>query len=266
MVVTQPSFTLADVDGRIQSALSQAIGAQSFYQNQNVSYAPVYQQISNQADGSAQSAANAISALSSSINTQLSSLSDSLSSLNAGNITSGTLAVGNGGTGTSTIPTFGKILVGNNSGGYDLVSTSSMNITSTGFSGTTDDITQGLSNLYYNNSLVNSFLSGSSTIPKTYAANTFTGAQTFNGAVTANSSLTAGYITATSTTVASVFPMLRDGEIADQHSDGSWTYTIATTSSDIGRGNALLTAISQAQNGDNLYLYPIELRVSGITR
>ena len=33
----------------------------------------------------------------------------------------GTLPVGNGGTGTSTTPTYGKLLVGNASGGYDII-------------------------------------------------------------------------------------------------------------------------------------------------
>ncbi|MDD5356578.1 MAG: hypothetical protein PHS53_00305 [Candidatus Pacebacteria bacterium] len=43
---------------------------------------------------------------------------------------SGILGVGSGGTGTSTAPSFGQVLLGNNSGGYDLVATSSL-----GFSG-----------------------------------------------------------------------------------------------------------------------------------
>ena len=74
------------------------------------------------------------------------------------------------------------------------------------------------------------------------------------GVFGATSSPIVGYITATSTTATSTFPVLRDGEIADQHSDGSWTYTIATTSSDTGRGIALLYAISKSVSGDSLYL------------
>jgi len=92
---------------------------------------------------------------------------------------SGVLGVGSGGTGTSTVPTFGKILMGNGFGGYDLMSTSSMNIMSTGFSGTTDNVTEGLTNLYYHNSLVNSYINGSSTIAKLYTANTWNALQTF---------------------------------------------------------------------------------------
>ncbi len=63
---------------------------------------------------------------------------------------------------------------------------------------TTDDLSQGSSNLYYSNALVNSYISASSTIPKTYASNTFTGTQAFNGSNTFggsaafNSTLTVG--------------------------------------------------------------------------
>jgi hypothetical protein len=44
------------------------------------------------------------------------------------NDVTGILPVGNGGTGTSTTPTFGKLLVGNALGGYDLIATSSLGI------------------------------------------------------------------------------------------------------------------------------------------
>lgn len=40
----------------------------------------------------------------------------------------GVLPIANGGTGTSTVPSFGQILIGNGSGGYNLVSTSSLGI------------------------------------------------------------------------------------------------------------------------------------------
>jgi len=43
-------LTPAEVDARIQTALEKALGAQAQYAGQNVTYAPVYQQISNQAD------------------------------------------------------------------------------------------------------------------------------------------------------------------------------------------------------------------------
>jgi len=41
---------------------------------------------------------------------------------------SGVLAIAKGGTGTSTAPTYGKVLLGNSSGSYDLVATSSLGI------------------------------------------------------------------------------------------------------------------------------------------
>src|SRR5690606_17912822 len=42
-------------------------------------------------------------------------------------------------------------------------------------------------NLYFTNARVNSFIAGSTTIPKTFAANTFSGLQTFAGGVTIGS-------------------------------------------------------------------------------
>jgi hypothetical protein len=43
-------------------------------------------------------------------------------------ITGGALGIANGGTGTSTAPSYGQLLLGNNAGGYDLVATSSLGI------------------------------------------------------------------------------------------------------------------------------------------
>jgi hypothetical protein len=44
----------------------------------------------------------------------------------------GILPIANGGTGTSTAPTYGKVLLGNASGGYDMVATSTLGITAGG--------------------------------------------------------------------------------------------------------------------------------------
>lgn len=46
------------------------------------------------------------------------------------NDVTGILGIANGGTGTSTAPSYGQLLVGNAAGGYDLMSTSSLGITS----------------------------------------------------------------------------------------------------------------------------------------
>ncbi len=78
--------------------------------------------------------------------------------------TTGTLAVGNGGTGLSSAPSYGNLLMGQSDGTYALTGTSSLGFLS--FSTTSAD--------YYAN--------GSSTISKTSSSNTFTGDQTFNGA------------------------------------------------------------------------------------
>lgn len=77
----------------------------------------------------------------------------------------GILGISHGGTGTSTAPTYGKVLVGNAAGGYDLVATSSLGISGSGssFSTTSAD--------YYAES--------STTIAKTYADNAFTGSNSF---------------------------------------------------------------------------------------
>ncbi len=149
-------------------------------------------------------------------------------------VVSATTSVGvlYGGTGLTTAPSYGQLLLGNASGGYDLVATSSLGITSaqwgniTGtlsdqtdlqnalnakfslsawYATTTDGLAQGVTNKYYNDSLVLTYLDtlskgyffstssaqyfvhASTTIPKTYTANTFTGSQTFTGGVTVGS-------------------------------------------------------------------------------
>ena len=123
------------------------------------------------------------------------------------------LAISNGGTGTSTTPAYGEVLLGNSSGGYDLVATSSLGISGGSGSGTvnsgtanqlayyasngttvsgiatsslgllTTNISEGL-NLYYTDARVNTYIAASTTLPKLYTANIFTGLQTFNNAST----------------------------------------------------------------------------------
>ncbi|MBP6858716.1 MAG: hypothetical protein KBC33_02710, partial [Candidatus Pacebacteria bacterium] len=48
----------------------------------------------------------------------------------------------------------------------------------------TDNLTEGVTNRYYSNALVNPYIAASTTIPKTYTANTFTNLQTFANAST----------------------------------------------------------------------------------
>jgi hypothetical protein len=52
------------------------------------------------------------------------------------------LGVGSGGTGTSTAPSYGKLLVGNSAGGYDLLATSSLGISAGGIPGGSDTYVQ----------------------------------------------------------------------------------------------------------------------------
>ncbi|MEO8637517.1 MAG: tail fiber domain-containing protein [Candidatus Taylorbacteria bacterium] len=76
-------------------------------------------------------------------------------------------------TGNTTLDTLNGLLFGTN-GLVGAVATSSLNINS-------DNLVQGSTNLFFSNTLVNSFVNGSTTIPKTYTANTFTALQTMNG-------------------------------------------------------------------------------------
>jgi hypothetical protein len=91
----------------------------------------------------------------------------------------GTLAVSRGGTGLSSFNA-NQLLIGNAAGtGLTQIATSSLGLLST-------NISEG-SNLYYLDSRVQSFIHGSTTIPKTYTANTFTGLNTFSGSLTIGS-------------------------------------------------------------------------------
>lgn len=80
----------------------------------------------------------------------------------AGTITlAGLLNPASGGTGTTSPPTFGQILVGNAGGTYTLTATSSLGL------------------VEYSDAKVNAYVHASTTIPKTYTANTFAPTQTF---------------------------------------------------------------------------------------
>ncbi|MDB4992197.1 MAG: hypothetical protein JWL75_442, partial [Parcubacteria group bacterium] len=48
----------------------------------------------------------------------------------------------------------------------------------------TDNLAQGITNLYYSDSRVNSFIAASTTIPKTYTSNVFSNSNIFNGGLT----------------------------------------------------------------------------------
>ncbi|MGC9602818.1 MAG: hypothetical protein ABSE76_03750, partial [Minisyncoccia bacterium] len=106
------------------------------------------------------------------------------------------LAVQSGGTGTSTAPSYGQLLVGNSIGGYNLLATSSLGIVSSG----------GGSSFGQTWEIANGYLSPTTTLGIIVAASstigngstgltvsgpaTTTGATFFGGAITANSALT----------------------------------------------------------------------------
>ncbi len=82
------------------------------------------------------------------------------------------LSASSGGTGISN-PTAAGILLGSYAGGgWQQLATSSLGLLTT-------NVAEG-SNLYYTDARVQSFVHGSSTIPKTYTSNTFTGTNTFS--------------------------------------------------------------------------------------
>jgi hypothetical protein len=88
----------------------------------------------------------------------------------------GTLAAGRGGTGISS-PTAAGILLGTYAGGgWQQLATSSLGLKTT-------DVTEG-TNLYYTDARVNAYIHASTTIPKTYTNNTFSGNNIFNGSLT----------------------------------------------------------------------------------
>ncbi|MFA5877624.1 MAG: hypothetical protein WC880_04680, partial [Candidatus Paceibacterota bacterium] len=90
----------------------------------------------------------------------------------------GVLAAGRGGTGISS-PTAAGILLGTYAGGgWQQLATSSLGLLTT-------NVAEG-SNLYYTDSRVNTYINASTTIPKTYTANTFSSLQTFSNGVTSN--------------------------------------------------------------------------------
>ncbi len=145
-----------------------------------------------------------------------------------------TIAPAYGGTGTSTLPGYGQILIGNGNNGYALVGTSSLGLFSStsiqaqaplswnplsgalsiaqsgpsadGYLAQTDwnsfnarlsTSSLGLVDKGYFFSTTSAiyFASASTSIAKTYSNNTFTGSNTFSGATIANGGLTVGSLT-----------------------------------------------------------------------
>jgi len=92
------------------------------------------------------------------------------------------LAVASGGTGTSTAPTYGKVLLGNSSGAYDLVATSSLGITGSGGTG---------ANFGQTFELASGVLSPTTTVGVIISASsTFTGGASFDRSTTTQATST----------------------------------------------------------------------------
>ena len=166
----------------------------------------------------------------------LGSLTGPLQALNGVVSATSTLSTFYGGTGLSTAPTYGQLLLGNALGGYTLTATSSLGLTSSQW-------TTNASDIYYTTGNV-----GIGSTTPFYKLSV-------EGDASIANNVRANYFTATSTT-ASTFPVLREGEIAVVHSNGSVSFTYATTSTDTGRGIALNTAYSSAISGDTIFVAP----------
>ncbi len=123
-------------------------------------------------------------------NTTITGGSISGATISGGSVTatafSGTIGVGQGGTGTTTAPTTGQVLLGNAAGGYDLVATSSLGISGGG----------GASSFGQTFELVGGVLQPTTTVGMIVAASsTFSGGITATNATTGNSTSTNTYAT-----------------------------------------------------------------------
>ncbi len=109
--IINQGLTYADVNTQIQVALSKALGAQANYAGQNVTYAPVYQQISAQANSIGTSIGNAVGDAST-------NLTSSFNSAISSGLTGGTSAFN----GTSLTVSSSTVIGGNTTIGGSLVS------------------------------------------------------------------------------------------------------------------------------------------------
>jgi hypothetical protein len=131
---------------------------------------------------------------------------------------------------------------------------------------TTDALSEGSSNLYFTNARVNSYISASTTIPKTYSANTWTGLNTFTGGVTIgslNGPLQAnnGVVSATTSIgiryggTGTTSPPTY-GQMLIGNSAGGYDYVASSTLGGGGGGMAIGGSITSATAGSILFAGP----------
>ncbi|MEA2701859.1 MAG: hypothetical protein QOE22_568 [Candidatus Parcubacteria bacterium] len=89
----------------------------------------------------------------------------------------------------------------------------------------TDDLAEGSTNLYYTDGRVNTFIAGSTTIPKTYTNNTFGGTQTFNNLLATNATTTSFGINSETFTDLTGSGLLNVGGTLTLDRTGNWTGT-----------------------------------------
>jgi hypothetical protein len=180
-----------------------------------------------------------------------------------------TISIAYGGTGISDAPTFGQLLLGNGSGGYSLVSTSSLGIAASGGGGGTSNVSTSSQNTW---SALQLFAAGASTTQLSVFNGAWfgaTGTSSFNGAgqltlagltnslLSANSSgqviattsigtnlLTGTLAVANGGTGTSTAPVANRLLLSD--SNGNWEY-VATSSLGISGGGGSGTVGSGAQ-------------------
>ncbi|MDE1941453.1 MAG: hypothetical protein KGI66_05005, partial [Patescibacteria group bacterium] len=163
----------------------------------------------------------------------LGSLNGPLQAVNGAVSASSTISVAYGGTGLSTSPTYGQILVGNSSGGYALTATSSLGLPN----GTVTSIAT-------NNGLTGGTITSSGTIglnTANLAANILTYWDGSN--LHATSSPTVGYLVATSSTATSTFAgglsvagtngftVLQNGNVGISTASPNYTLEVSGTAS-----------------------------------
>ena len=156
-----------------------------------------------------------------------------------------TISIAYGGTGLSNSPTFGQLLLGNGSGGYNLVSTSSLGIVAGGGGGGTSNVSTSSQNIW---SALQLFAAGASTTQLSVVNGAWFGA-------TATSSFnSAGQLTLANLTSA-LLSVNASGQVVATTSIGTnlLTGTLATingTTLSVG-GSITITAASSTHLADN---------------
>ncbi|MDR3546804.1 MAG: DUF5011 domain-containing protein [Candidatus Pacebacteria bacterium] len=161
-------------------------------------------------------------------------------------IVSATTSIGvtYGGTGLTSAPAYGQLLVGNNLGGYDQVATSSLNIAVSDLIGTTDNLAEGTNNLYFTDARADARINATSSIGTlTAAPNLMTVGTTLTGFLKANAGALSTSLIDLTTDVTNILPVANGGTGSSSFATNGVLYGNGT--------NGLLTT---GQGGSNTVL------------